>query len=84
MSDAIRRGLRTALWGILAMAGAIPGLAAAFDIPAGRVAQITGGFTASIAVLTAIINALEDGGVIPALLKAPASSGEHPMPDDAG
>jgi hypothetical protein len=84
MSDAIRRGLRSFLWGVLAMTGAVPALAAAFDLPAARVAQITAVFTATAAVLTAVINAAEDKGVIPALLKAPASSGENPVPDDAG
>lgn len=83
MTDAIRRGLRTFLWGLVAMTGAIPTLAAAFDVPAGRVAQITAVFTAATAVITAAINSAEDGGLIPALLKAPASSGENPVPDDA-
>jgi hypothetical protein len=72
LPDPLRRGLRTFLWGVLAMAGAVPALAAAFDLPAGRVAQITATFTATAAVLTAVINAAEDKGVIPALLKAPA------------
>lgn len=83
MSDAIRRGLRTFLWGVVAMTGAIPTLAAAFNVPAGRVTQITAVFTAIAAVVTAVINAAEDKGVIPALLKSPASSGENPIPDDA-
>ena len=84
MSDAIRRGLRTALWGIIAMAGVIPTLAGSFGLDGGQVAKITAIFTAVTAVLTAIINSLEDSGAIPAFLKAPASSGENPMPDDAG
>ena len=84
MSDAVRRGIRSALWGVLAMAGIVPGAAAAFDLPASLVAKITFMFTATAAVLTAIINAAEDHGVIPALLKAPASSGENPVPDNAG
>jgi hypothetical protein len=29
-------------------------------------------------------NWLEDRGAIPALIKSPASSGVHPLPDDAG
>jgi hypothetical protein len=84
MSDALRRGLRSALWMTLAMAGAVPTLAAAFNLAASRVAQITAVFTAAAAVLTAVINSAEDHGVIPALLKSPASSGENPVPDDAG
>lgn len=84
MTDALRRGVRSALWMTLAMAGAVPALAAAFDLPAARVAQITAIFAAITAVLTAIINAAEDRGLVPALLKAPASSGENPVPDNAG
>jgi hypothetical protein len=84
MTDAIRRGLRTALWGLVAMTGAIPGLAAAFDLPAGIVAKVTTVFTAIAALVTVAINAAEDKGLVPALLKAPASSGENPLPDDAG
>jgi hypothetical protein len=83
VSDAIRRGLRTALWGVLAMAGAVPTLAGVFDFDAGDVAKITAVFTAITAVLTAVINGMEDAGLVPALLKAPASSGENPVPDDA-
>lgn len=84
LSDALRRGLRSALWMTLAMAGAVPALAAAFNLPAGQVAKITAVFTATAAVLTAVVNAAEDKGLVPALLKAPASSGENPIPDDAG
>ena len=84
MSDAVRRGIRSALWGILAMSGAVPALAAAFDLPATTVAKVTAIFTAAAAVLTAVINAAEDHGLVPALLKAPASSGENPVPDNAG
>jgi hypothetical protein len=65
------------------MTGAIPTLAGAFNVPAGRVAQITAVFTTIAAVVTAIINSAEDHGLIPAFLKAPASSGENPIPDDA-
>lgn len=80
MSDAVRRGLRTFLWGLVAMTGAVPSLAAVFEVPAGRVAQITAVFTATTAVVTAVINSAEDSGMVPALLKAPASSGDHPVP----
>ncbi len=65
------------------MAGAVPTLASAFDLGADQIAKITALFTAATAVLTAIINGLEDKGLIPALLKSPASSGGNPMPEDA-
>lgn len=37
-----------------------------------------------IALLTWVVNALEDKGVVPAMLKSPASSGANPVPDDGG
>lgn len=84
MSDAIRRGLRTFLWGVVALAGGVPALAAAFDLSASTVAKVTAVFAVITAVVTAVINAAEDRGAIPAILKAPASEGENPVPDDAG
>lgn len=83
MTDAVRRGVRTALWCVITMAGAIPTLAAIFDLDAGTVAKVTAVFTLFTSVLTSIINGLEDKGTIPAVLKAPASPGENPIPPDA-
>lgn len=81
MSDAIRRAIRTLLWVIAAAVPVIPSVAEVFDIPAGQVAQVVTVLGGAVTVLTALINALEDAGKIPALLKAPASSGENPVPD---
>lgn len=83
MSDAVRRGFRSGLWMLIAMTGAVPALAAAFDLSAGTVAKITAVFTAVVAIVTAGINAAEDAGVVPSLLKSPASGGANPVPDDA-
>lgn len=84
MSDAIRRGLRTLLWVIPAMAAGVPTLAAAFNLSATLVAKVTAIFGFILAVVTAAINGLEDRGTIPALIKAPASGGADPIPEDAG
>lgn len=35
-------------------------------------------------LLTALQNWLEDNTAVPAILKAPASSGQNPAPDNAG
>lgn len=84
MSDAIRRALRTFLWGLVALAGGVPAIAAAFDLEAATVAKVTAVFTVAVAVVTAIVNAAEDKGYLPALLKAPPSPGVNPVPYDAG
>jgi hypothetical protein len=84
MNDATRRALRTLIWLSATAAGAIPALAAAFDLSAGVVTKIVAVFTFAGVMLTALVNALEDSGAIPALLKAPPSPGANPVPDDAG
>ena len=81
MSDAIRRAIRTLLVLCVTASGAIPALAAAFNVPAGRVAQVVAVFGFVATLLTALLNHAEDAGAIPALLKAPASEGENPVPD---
>lgn len=81
MSDAIRRAIRTAQVLIVAAAGGIPALAATFDVPAGRVAQIVAVFSFAGVLLVALRNHLEDTTSFPAVLKAPASEGENPVPD---
>ena len=83
MTDAIRRALRTLLWLTGAAIPAVPALAAAFDAPAALVGQIVAVFTFVGVMATAAVNALEDKGAIPALLKAPPSAGAHPLPEDA-
>lgn len=79
MNDALRRGTRTFL--DIAFVEALLQLAIAFG------ADFTEAQHAAILVvapffISSIKNALEDNGAIPALLKAPASDGEHPIPDD--
>lgn len=82
MTDATRRALRVAMAAITASIPGVPALAALFDVPAGRVAQIVGVFSFALVVLTAVRNSLEDKTAFPALLKAEPSPGLNPIPDD--
>lgn len=81
LTDATRRAIRVAQVLVVAAAGGIPTLAAAFDVPAGRVAQIVAVFSFLGVLLVAARNHLEDNTSFPAVLKAPPSSGENPVPD---
>lgn len=78
MTDAQRRALRTLIQATLGALGAgllnllFDGLEPAWLAVIGVVMTT---------VLTQVQNSLEDNGTIPALLKAPASSGENPFPD---
>ena len=81
MNDPARRALRTLFQFIAA-----GGLTALVDeITAG----LTGSAVAAVFALAALVvtyaqNELEDRGTIPAFGKAPASSGENPIPDGNG
>ena len=81
-ADAPRRGIRSLLWGLLALAGSVPAASTAFDLSAGDVTKVGAVCAVLTAVVTAVTNALEDADVIPAFLKAPASDGANPVPDD--
>lgn len=94
MPDALRRAIRTFAQGFIGVLAliAIPALNALVrDIGSGNtvsidvdfwsgaaIAAVAGGL---IALVSWLQNALEDSGVIPAPLKAPASGGERPVPD---
>lgn len=73
MSDATRRGIRTAAQLLIALAGVFGPLVALAGVPAATVVAIGGALTAAGAVITLVMNALEDAGIIPPLLK-PVSS----------
>lgn len=89
MSDSTRRAIRTGIdltLGILASLAAIllvPGVQDQFE--EWGLGGILGVFGIVVLVLTAFFNKLknelEDIGIIPAVLKAPASEGENPIPD---
>lgn len=81
MSDATRRALRTLFQFVVAggltalINGAVDGLDPSWLALVQAVNQL---------IVTFAQNWLEDNTAVPALLKAPASEGENPVPDDAG
>lgn len=81
MSDATRRGLRTALQLLASLltSGGVLGVLALFgvDVSAEQWAAIS---AVLLPFVTVVQNALEDADKIPALLKAPASNGADPVP----
>ena len=89
-SDSTRRALRTGIDAILAVLASFaavlvfPGLGDAIGV--GSEDLLRGGVVVGALVLffTKVRNALEDRGTIPAILKAPASDGANPVPDEAG
>lgn len=82
MTDPQRRALRTLLQAAVGAIGAgLINLLAPKGISPEWLAVIGVVLTT---LFTQIQNSLEDAGTIPALLKAPASSGENPIPDPEG
>lgn len=81
LNDSTRRSLRTVLDVVPAIAATLLIIVPSLGLSAATVAQV-GAILGGLVVLFAKIrNALEDSGVLPALLKAPASEGVHPIPD---
>lgn len=76
-SDPVRRGFRTFL--DIAFVEAVIQLAIAFGVGLTE-AQHAAVLVIAPFFVSAIKNALEDAGTIPALLKAPPSPGENPVP----
>lgn len=82
LPDSLRRALRTFLQGFVGtflalntgLGGQVPSLG---GLKAAATAALWAGV---IAVLSWAQNALEDSTPVPALLKAPPSSGENPVP----
>lgn len=81
MKDSKRRGLRTALQMLVTIltTGAGTGLLKliGFDVSPEIWAAVT---AVLLPLVTTVLNELEDNGTIPAVLKAPASDGEDPLP----
>jgi len=88
-NDALRRAVRTFIQSFIGVGmtmflasyttpGVLPGIEVMQRI---GIAAATAGV---ISVLTFVQNALEDNTSTPALLKAPASSGENPIPKEGG
>ena len=79
MSDALRRAIRTAMQ-LIAGGGlgtVVTEIVAKTADPAVKAAIVL----ASVWVVTYAQNWLEDNTAFPALLKAPASEGENPVPE---
>lgn len=83
MKDSTRRALRTLLHGLVAAAVVIPTMAAQLPTPTGRIGEIVGVLLGGCALVTKVVNVLEDKGWLPAFLKAPPSPGANPVPDPA-
>jgi len=86
LPDSVRRAIRTFIQSFLGtlLTGWIGLNVAAGDLPPVSVAKrllIAATVAGVIALLTYVQNALEDHTGLPALLKAPASSGVNPEPD---
>lgn len=81
LSDSTRRSIRSLFDLIPAVLGAMLILVPVLDLSAATTAKIGATVAAISLALTKIRNGLEDAGLIPALLKAPASNGADPVPD---
>lgn len=86
MNDPLRRALRTwlqAFLGSLITSGVLSAASAdgVVDWSALKKALIAAAAGAVVALITFVQNHLEDSTAMPAILKAPASGGENPVPD---
>lgn len=88
MPDALRRALRTfvqAFLGSIITSGILSTVqeAGVVDWSALKKVAVSAAAAAVIALITWAQNFLEDTTTVPALLKAPPSPGENPVPDSA-
>lgn len=81
MNDSTRRAVRTTLDLIPGVLAALLVLVPVLDLPAETVAKVGAVVGAVTLACAKLRNAAEDAGLIPALLKAPASDGADPVPD---
>jgi hypothetical protein len=80
VNDAARRGLRTLLQ--VGLVQAVIQVLQVFGITHWSAEQIAAVTTLATPILAYVQNALEDSTpAMPALFKAPASSGQNPVPD---
>lgn len=80
LNDSTRRALRTGYQFLIACIGIVPVLAEVIPAHSPLAAQLAV-VLAFLAAVTKVLNTLEDRGLIPAFLKAPASPGANPVPD---
>lgn len=81
MTDSTRRAIRGAFDFVPGLVAALLVLVPVIGLEAKEVASVTVFLGAVVAACAKLRNALEDAGVIPAILKAPPSPGENPLPD---
>lgn len=97
MPDSLRRAIRTfiqafigafVLFGLPVMQGILDaakgGGEPAFDIDAWKRVLVICVVSGAIALVSWVMNELEDKTTMPAMLKAPPSAGKNPAPDDGG
>lgn len=80
MSDSTRRAIRTFFDlapGFLVTLGIVVGL---LDLSVETTAKVSGVLAGATLILAKLRNAAEDAGLVPAVLKAPPSPGENPVP----
>ncbi len=82
MNDSTRRALRTILDLVPGVLAALLVLVPVLGLDPEAVAKVGVTVGAITVALAKIRNACEDAGLIPALLKAPASDGADPIPPD--
>lgn len=75
MKDSTRRALRVFLHGLVAVVIAVPVMAAALPTPTGRIGEVAASVVALCVVVAKVVNALEDAGLIPPILKGGGTSG---------
>lgn len=80
MNDAARRGLRTLLQ--VGLVQALIQFLQVFGITHWTPEQVAAATTLATPLFAFVQNALEDTTPMPAILKAPASSGQNPVPDE--
>lgn len=73
MKDSTRRSLRTFYQGLLAAIVAIPTMVAFLPTSTANVTKIVAAVVAAVTVVSKVINALEEAGLIPAWLKPDAA-----------
>lgn len=67
--ETLSRTIRTFLWAILSLAPSVPTAVALFNLSAETAAKVGGVVAVLVTVVTFIVNALEESGVIPPILK---------------
>lgn len=80
MSESTRRALRTTYQGVLAALVVVPVLAGALaGVGVPELAKVAGVLVAAIGVVSKVVNAAEDAGIVPAWLKGQPKQAVAPV-----